>query len=350
MTRGDLPLLGAVGVTGGLVGAGVIALIGFSTDWGSDQAGAGTCDVKDVASTTLPSVVTLAVESTAGGGTGSGFVYRLSDGRSVIVTNAHVVNPPSGGTTTAVRLTYSDGHTSEAKIDGVDTVTDLAVVTPTTSDRAAPAIRVGDSGDLRVGTPVVALGAPLGLSSTVTSGIVSATNRYVRVPTQAGAAHLVGAIQTDAAINPGNSGGALVDCDSRLVGINSAGAAPAGDSGSVGLGFAIPITLARPLIQQLADDGRVAHPTLGLQVVSVPSAMQQSAGGAVGIAGVDAAGPAAEAGVRPGDVLLSVDGNPVRTPDDLTQLELGLKVGDTVTVRVLREGAQQELQVTVAAS
>jgi len=294
--------------------------------------------------------VTLAVQTSGGTGTGSGFVYRLSNGSTVVVTNAHVVNPPSGGTTTAVRLTYSDGRTSAARIDGVDTVTDLAVVTPTTPDQAAPAIRVGDSGGLRVGTPVVALGAPLGLDSTVTSGIVSATNRYVRVPTQAGSAHLVGAIQTDAAINPGNSGGALVDCRSRLVGINSAGAAPSGDSGSVGLGFAIPITLARPLIQELAEHGRVAHPTLGLQAVPIPASMQESAGGAVGIAGVDAGGPGATAGVEPGDVLLSVDGTPVRTPDDLTHLELGLKVGATVQVRLLRQGEQKELDLTVAAS
>ncbi|MCA1982237.1 S1C family serine protease [Nocardioides nematodiphilus] len=343
------PVAVSAGVFGGLVGAGALSLVGWGAGWFDHDSG-GACAVVTVADRVLPSVVTLSVQTSGGGGTGSGIVYRLSDGRSVVVTNAHVVNPPTGGTVSSVQLTYSDGHTSDATIKGVDTTTDLAVVTPQDTDRNAPAIRVGDSGALRVGTPVVALGAPLGLTSTVTTGIVSATNRYVRVPTQAGAAHLLGAIQTDASINPGNSGGALVDCRSRLVGINSAGAAPGGESGSAGLGFAIPITLARPLIQELAEHGRVAHPTLGLQAVGIPTTMQSTAGGSVGIVGVEAGGPAESAGIQRGDILLSVHGTPIRTPDDLTHVEIGLSVGDSVEVHVLRDGEQKTLDVTVASS
>ena len=201
-----------------------------------------------------------------------------------------------------------------------------------------------------MGNPVVALGAPLGLTSTVTSGIVSATGRYVRVPTEAGAAHLLGAIQTDAAINPGNSGGALVDCSAQLVGINTAGAAPAGESGSSGLGFAIPIGVAEPLVAQLAENGRVAHTTLGMQVQALPAAMQESAGGPVIVQAVTGGGPADKAGVQRGDVLVDVDGQQVRNSDDLVRIELGLTAGEKVPVTVSRNGSQRSVTLEAAVS
>ncbi|MGN6753076.1 MAG: S1C family serine protease, partial [Intrasporangium sp.] len=324
-STGPVSWLVVFALLGGLVGGGLVALVGWWTGWATrvQASSATTCAVDTVAADALPSVVTIAVQGAAGGGTGSGVVYRLSPSESVIVTNAHVVVPPSGrgaGTTpgpsgsapTSLRVEYANGHSSAGVVLGMDQVTDLAVVRADTPDSAASPIAVGDSGNLRVGTPVVALGSPLGLTSTVTTGIVSATGRYVRVPTETGAAHLLGAIQTDAAINPGNSGGALVDCRAQLIGINTAGAAPAGESGSAGLGFAIPITLAQPLIAELAKNGRVAHVTRGRQVQGIPPAMQASAGGPVLVQAVTAGGPAANAGVQRGDVLVDVAGQQVR--------------------------------------
>jgi putative serine protease PepD len=351
-------LLGAL--AGGLVGGAVVALLGWWTGWATrTEATSGTrCPVDHVAAEALPSVVTIAVQGPAGGGTGSGVVYQLPSGDSVIVTNAHVVVPPSGsGPSSAdgsgsspLRVEYADGHVSTAHVVGTDTVTDLAVVEAAEPDPAATPIRVGDSAQLRVGVPVVALGAPLGLSSTVTSGIVSATGRYVRVPTETGAAHLVGAIQTDAAINPGNSGGALVDYAAHLVGINTAGATPSGETGSSGLGFAIPTSLARPLVAQLAEHGRVAHPTLGMRVQAVPASMRSSAGGSVVVQAVTAGGPANQAGVRPGDALLTVAGHRMGHPDDLVRVELELTVGEGVPVEIRRAGRQLSVTLQAAAS
>ncbi|MFC7493867.1 MULTISPECIES: S1C family serine protease [unclassified Nocardioides] len=345
--RGRL-LSGLVGgVVGGLVGGGLVALAGWAADWGSDPASAAVCAVDDVAVRALPSVVTIAAKTPEGGGTGSGVVYDL-DGETVIITNEHVVAP--GATQpTAVAITYTDGHSTPATILGADALTDLAVLAPEESSEAAEPIRVGDSGALDVGNPVVALGSPLGLTSTVTSGIVSATGRYVRVPgAGGGSAHLVGAIQTDAAINPGNSGGALVDCDARLVGINTAGASPAGEVGSSGLGFAIPTVLALPLVDELAENGRVAHPTLGLRVQAIPPDL--AAPGRLFVQGVDADGPADRAGVQPGDVLVEIDGRQLQSPEDLVRTELELAAGDDVEVVLSRGGEEITLTLTAESS
>jgi putative serine protease PepD len=231
---------------------------------------------------------------------------------------------------------------------GADQVTDLAVVQPSGNAPDAPAIAIGDSGALRVGDPVVALGSPLGLTSTVTSGIVSATDRYVRVPTESGnAAHLIDAIQTDAAINPGNSGGALTDCRGRLVGINTAGASPGGESGSAGLGFAIPAVLAVPTAEQLAEHGSVNRPSPGLSVQAIRGSLTDSnAAPRLQVQAVEPGGPAAKAGIEAGDVLLSIDGNPVHTPEDLVQAQLQAHPGDQLEVTLAREGRQ--LQKTLS--
>ncbi len=185
----------------------------------------------------------------------------------------------------------------------------------------------------------MALGSPLGLTSTVTSGIVSAADRYVKVPGEGTpAAHLIGAIQTDAAINPGNSGGALVDCDARLIGINTAGASPSGDPGSSGLGFAIPTALMQPIAAELAQDGAVAHPTLGRQVQGIPAGLFVQA--------VRPDGPAARAGLRAGDLLIDIDGEPVRTPEDLVKAELAAQVGQKMRITYERSGARSTAEVT----
>lgn len=346
------------GIVGGALVVGIWAVArGTSSSPGSART-VSSCDVQRVAADVLPSVVTLTVSAGAGAGTGSGVVVRTpipgaeatrgsSSGEAYILTNEHVIAP--GGSPGSVIVTYADGHSSRATVVGADTVTDLAVVkAEDPSSNASPA-PVGESADLRVGQPVVALGAPLGLSSTVTQGIVSATDRYVRVPSSAGSTHhLVGAIQTDASINPGNSGGALVDCAGRLVGINSAGASPPGDQGSVGLNFAIPSTLFAPLATELIDTGRVRHPTLGLQVAGISNEMaaQNNVSPGLFVQGVEAGGPAELAGIRPGDVVTEIDGRPVRSPDDLTQAELNLQVGDTVELTVERAGTSSTVSVT----
>ena len=159
-----------------------------------------------------------------------------------------------------------------------------------------------------MGQPVVALGSPLGLTSTVTTGIVSALNRYVRVPGENGqAAHLVGAIQTDASVNPGNSGGALVDCRAHLVGINTAGAALS-NTPTIGLGFAIPIDLAEGIASELITAGKVTRPSLGIQVQTISKELARATGGSAGlfVQCVTAGGPADKAGVRPGDVIVEI--------------------------------------------
>ena len=347
------------GLVAGLVGGAAVVGI-WQLARGDDSAGAAAqeCDVEHIADTVLPSVVTLHVRGEQGQGTGSGVVVQAplpgadapsptpGDG-AFIVTNEHVVGP--AGTHGKVAVTFSDGSTSPGRVVGADATTDLAAVVVDGLASHAPPVGVGKSRDLRVGRRVVALGAPLGLSSTVTAGIVSATDRYVRVPSASGAAHhLVGAIQTDASINPGNSGGALVDCSGDLVGINSAGASPPGDNGSVGLNFAIPSSLFGPLATELFASGRVQHPTLGMQVAAIPPEAAQRSGTSPGllVQAVDPGGPARRAGVQPGDVVVEVDGKPVRVPDDLTQLELGLDIGTAVDVVVERSGQSHTVSLT----
>jgi len=199
----------------------------------------------------------------------------------------------------------------------------------------------------------VALGSPLGLTSTVTSGIVSALDRYVRVPAAGGlSAHLIGAIQTDAAINPGNSGGALVDCAGHLIGINTAGASPpASGGGSVGLGVAIPIDLAKPLADELIANGRVNRPDPGMQVQAIPPEVAAQAGRPPGlfVQNVTPGGPADAAGIRPGDVLVQINGQPVRSVDVLIAKILTMRPGDTLQVTYEREGTSITTQLTLEA-
>ncbi len=214
-------------------------------------------------------------------------------------------------------------------------------------------ITLGESDSLQVGQPVVALGSPLGLTSTVTAGIVSALNRYVRVPGENGqAAHLVGAIQTDASINPGNSGGALVDCRAHLVGINTAGAALSNTpSGSIGLGFAIPIDLAEGIASELITAGKVTRPSLGLQVQTISQELAQSTGGSAGlfVQAVTAGGSADKAGLRPGDVIVEVDGEPANSADILIAKTLQMKAGDVIQLTYERLGASHTTALRLAA-
>ena len=318
---------------------------------GTVAAGSATgCDVTSVADDVLPSVVTISASGAAGAGTGSGEVIK-SDG--YILTNNHVISPAANGG--KVEVTFQAGTTVPATIVGRDVLTDLAVlkVTPPFDLKA---IAMGSSDSVVVGQPVVVLGAPLGLSGTVTSGIVSALDRTVEVPAEDDrSALLVSAVQTDAAINPGNSGGALVNCDGDLVGVPTAGATvpnPAGGSsaGSVGLGFAIPVNIATTISDEIISTGRVSHSYFGLQTLPIPpdAAAQAGLSGGLFVGGVVAGGPAAKAGLAQGDVITKINGQPATTNVQLQELTLTKSPGDKVTMDYLRGGASHSATVTLA--
>jgi putative serine protease PepD len=206
-----------------------------------------------------------------------------------------------------------------------------------------------------VGEPVVALGAPLGRSGTVTSGIVSALDRTVEVPAEDDrSALLVSAVQTDAAINPGNSGGALVNCSGQLIGIPTAGAtvpSPSGESsgGNIGLGFAIPVDVGTTIANEIISTGRVTHSFFGLQTLPIPPSAAAEAGVSEGlfVAGVVADGPAAQAGLRQGDVITKVNGNPATTNVQIQELTLTKSPGDKVTIDYVRNGTAGSATVTL---
>ena len=220
-------------------------------------------DVKNLAATITPSVVSIAVETATRGGTGSGWVYRSNGSSSYIITNNHVIE--AAATSGTITVEFSNGDQIDAKIIGRDKAYDLAVLQINRGNLAA--LNLGDSTKLVVGEPVMAVGSPLGLASTVTTGIISALNRPVSAGS-IGAESFVNAIQTDAAINPGNSGGALVNAQGQIIGVNSAIAtlSSGGTSGSIGLGFAIPISEAKRVIDEIitSPTNTSTRPLLGV--------------------------------------------------------------------------------------
>jgi len=316
---------------------------------GTTVAGTTSCDASSIANKVVPSVVTISATNGTNTSSGSGDIIR-SDG--YLLTNNHVVSVAANGGTIEVLL--SDGSSYPASITGRDPQTDLAVikVNPGTS---LPAMSMGSSGSVRVGEPVVAVGAPLGLSSTVTAGIVSALDRTVEVPSDNGqSAVLISAVQTDAAINPGNSGGALTNCAGALIGVPAANAtvpAKAGESsgGSVGLGFAIPVDLAKAVADEIIATGTVTHSYFGLDVVLIPPAAAQQSGKPEGlyVTAVAPGGPSEAAGLHPGDVITAVGGEPVTDANQLALLTLTKKPGESVTVTYEREGKSAETTITL---
>jgi putative serine protease PepD len=291
-------------------------------------------------------VVTIAASGSGGSGTGSGEVIR-SDG--YILTNNHVISVAASGG--SVEVLFADGQTAPATITGRDPQTDLAVLKVQTSHELK-VISLGSS-SVKVGEPVVAIGAPLGLSGTVTSGIVSALDRTVEVPGENDkSALLVSALQTDAAINPGNSGGALVNCAGQLVGVPTAGAGvPNSAGGSIGLGFAIPVDLAKSIADEIIATGRVTHTFFGLQTTPIPPAAAAQAGLPEGlyVQAVTPGGPAAAAGLRPDDVITKINGEPATSNIQLQELTLTKKPGDTVSIDYTRDGHSATATVTLAA-
>ncbi len=300
-----------------------------------------------VAQEVLPSVVKINVAGTSAQGSGSGVILS-QDGE--ILTNAHVVEVAENGGDMTVD--FSDGSSADAEIVGTDPVTDLAVIRASDVSGLTPA-RIGDSEALGVGEEVVAIGSPFGLTATVTSGIVSALNRPVSVGQSESDSTTYPAIQTDAAINPGNSGGPLVNLGGQVVGINSSirsSSALGGEGGSIGLGFAIPITNVLPIVDQLRNGETPTHARLGVTVSQPGNPNDPTRGGLVTGAGIEAIEPGSsgeEAGLEEGDVVTRVDDEHVTGVESLVATIRGYRPGDVVTLTVLRDGETLDLKATL---
>ncbi|MGW1343624.1 trypsin-like peptidase domain-containing protein [Kribbella sp. NPDC002412] len=293
--------------------------------------------VSAVASTLLPSVVQLKVEGSDNtNATGSGFVI---DNAGHILTNNHVVASAAQGG--SIQVLSEKGKTLTARLVGRSPVYDLAVVH--VSGLEAPSVQFGRSDLAIVGQDVVAIGSPLGLAGTVTSGIISAKNRPVTTGDEAsGETSFISALQTDAAINPGNSGGPLVDMNARVIGVNSAIATVRGSeqSGNIGLGFAIPIDQARRTAQQLIATGKASYPVIGAQVD------MQFEGGAR-VSRVEPASPALRAGLRVGDVITSINNLAVASAEELIVAIRTHQPGESVRLVYERGGKARSVTVTL---
>ncbi|MFM8352977.1 MAG: S1C family serine protease [Actinomycetales bacterium] len=289
----------------------------------------------------LPSVVSIVIEGASQSGSGSGFVLR-DDG--YIVTNHHVVElAETGGTITVV---FNDGTKQQGTVVGSNSEYDLAVVKVPIEGlgRVMAPMPIGDSGAVNVGDPVIAIGAPLGLDGTVTSGIISALDRPVTAGTQ-GRESYINAIQTDAAINPGNSGGPLLNAAGQVIGVNSAIATLAlGEGGSIGLGFAIPVNSVRRIAEEIITTGASSTPIIG---VTLDLSFTDSG---ARLRDVNTGGPSALAGLLSGDIIVRVND---RIIDDATELVVAIRSfapGDTITLGYLRNGQEGSVNVTLGSS
>jgi len=304
----------------------------------------GTTSWQDVVDRVADAVVAIQVSSPFGGGAeGSGVIF---DASGLVLTNNHVIEGAEQG---SIDVVLADGRVIAAQVVGADETTDLAVLRLTDPPSDLVAATLGDSDSLRVGQPVMAVGNPLGLAGTVTTGIVSALDRPT-VTAGSREAVVTNAIQVDAAVNPGNSGGPLFDAAGRVIGINSSIATLSGGarSGSIGLGFAIPVNLAKQVADQLVESGTVRHAFLG---VSLADGTAEVGGverrGAV-VGQVVPASPAQRADVREGDVITAIDGKPVASAESLTGYVRARTVGQQSTLTIVRDGAEVEVTVTLA--
>lgn len=334
-----------------LVAGGIGASIGRNT---STNLGANLVDTKNIverapdsiaalAARVIPAVVSISVKAPTGSDTGSGFFL---DSNGLILTNNHVVEPGAVSGTITVEL--SDGKKYPAKLIGRDNSYDLAVLKIDVT--SAPTLQLGNSDLVQVGDAVIAIGSPLGLSGTVTSGIISSKNRAVTTGNGSGETSFINAIQTDAAINPGNSGGPLVDATGAVIGVNSAIATLGSgtQSGSIGLGFAIPINQAKKTVEQLIKTGSATYPIMGISVdirFTGTGALISSEG-----VGITPNGPAARAGLKVGDVIIKFDGVNISNSDELIVAIRSHSVGDKVKVGYTRNNVTNEVVVILAAS
>ena len=306
------------------------------------EIGGNGMNTKTISSLVTPSVVSIAVTTSSGSGSGSGSVYKSNSGSSYIITNNHVIESAASSGTIRVELTNGDQFT--AKIVGRDPGYDLAVLQVQKGN--LPEIALGDSSKVSVGDPVLAIGSPLGLASTVTSGIISALNRPVSTGT-AEAQSYVNAIQTDAAINPGNSGGALVDAQGRIIGVNSAIAtlSSGGVSGNIGLGFSIPINEAKRVIDEIIATGKSTRPVLGVFFDNTFT------GVGARIARLSPNEGAEKAGIPVGAVIKSIDGAKITNTDTAIVRIRSYIPGATVSVIVeLPTGGNRTFRVTLGSA
>ncbi|MGW5278953.1 S1C family serine protease [Streptomyces collinus] len=322
---------------------------------GSVPAGRAPDSVAGIAARALPSVVTLHVSGADEAGTGTGFVL---DARGHILTNNHVVQPASSGG--EISVTFSGGDTAKARIVGRDSGYDLAVV-QVSGVRGLTPLPLGDSDGVRVGDPVVAIGAPFDLANTVTSGIISATERPITAggeKSDGSDVSYVDALQTDAPINPGNSGGPLLDSRARVIGINSAirsagtgSDSGSGQAGSIGLGFAIPVNQARRVAEELINKGHATHPVIGvtLDMGWTGDGARVDSRARDGGPAVAAGGPAARAGLKAGDVITEVDGERVHSGEELIVRIRAHEPGDRLRLTVER-GGEREVSLVLGAS
>ncbi|MDX3643493.1 trypsin-like peptidase domain-containing protein [Streptomyces sp. MB09-02B] len=357
---GALLIAVVAGGVGGVVGAylerngGVGAIELPQTSDG--VTGRAPDSVAGIAASALPSVVTLHVSGDSAQGTGTGFVL---DERGHILTNNHVVDP--AGADGDISVTFSGGETAKATMVGRDTGYDLAVVKVSGVSGLKP-LPLGNSEEVQVGDPVVAIGAPFDLANTVTSGIISAKERPITAGGQSGNVSdvsYVDALQTDAPINPGNSGGPLLDGKARVIGINSAirsagsgSESDGGQAGSIGLGFAIPINQGKRVAEELINTGKATHPVIGVTLdmdYSGDGARIGERGDGDG-SGVTSGGPADRAGMRSGDVITEVDGQRVHSGDELIVKVRAHRPGDRLELTLLRDGRERTVTLTLGSS
>lgn len=323
---------------------------------GPDSGGRAPDSVAGIAARALPGVVTLHVSGSAESGTGTGFVL---DSKGHILTNNHVVAP--AGSAGHITVTFSGGETASAEIVGKDSGYDLAVVKVRGVSGLKP-LALGNSDNVRVGDPVVAIGAPFDLSNTVTSGIISAKQRPITAGGEKGDGSdvsYVDALQTDAPINPGNSGGPLVDTQARVIGINSAIRAAdsgsgldGGQSGSIGLGFAIPVNQAKRVAEELINTGKATHPVIGVTLDMQYTGDGAKVGGksADGTSAVTPGGPADKAGIKAGDVITQVQGQRVHSGEELIIKIRAHRPGDRLDLRLTRGGKERSMTLTLGSA
>jgi putative serine protease PepD len=343
--RGGGRFLAAVG--GGTVAAAIVAavLLGTGLAGGDDGDSSATASappaataaggsnrsgeaVGSVYAAASPSVVSVRT----GSGSGTGF---LVDGDGTIVTNAHVV-----GNSNQVQVRFEDdGELHDARVLGVDASTDLAVIrVQGGAPQGVRPLELADSDQVQVGDQAIAIGYPLGLDRTATEGIVSGLGREIQAPNGFSIDEV---IQTDAPINPGNSGGPLLNASGQVIGVNSQIATAGGSQGNVGIGFAVPVNTLRDVLPQLERGAAPEHAYLGLSTSEAPN------GGGAQVAEVTAGGPAADAGLRAGDVVTEVDGEAVRSPDDVASAIDDDEPGDRISVKVQRGGSERTIEVTL---
>lgn len=341
----------ALAVVIALIAGAIGAVIGRGS---STDIGANLVDTKNIverapdsiaalAARVIPAVVSISVKASSGSDTGSGFFL---DSNGYILTNNHVVR--SAATIGTITVELSNGKKYPAKLIGRDASYDLAVLKIDVI--SAPTLQLGNSDNVLVGDAVIAIGSPLGLSGTVTSGIISSKNRAVTTGDGAGESSFINALQTDAAINPGNSGGPLVDTTGAVIGVNSAIATLGygSQSGSIGLGFAIPINQAKKTADQLIKNGSATYPIMGISVdtrFTGTGALISSETN-----GITPGGPASKAGLKIGDVITKIDGKAIENSDELIVAIRSKNIGDRVIVEYQRNNVTRETTVTLAGS